>query len=107
VKCTRCQHVFRAVPPAPAAPAETAAPRPTPSEDRTEAFGFSKGAPPETTASFASAPPPGPEPHRPSPPPQAAVPPPAAPRPARWPWILVVLGVVAAALVAAWLKTRS
>jgi hypothetical protein len=37
----------------------------------------------------------------------AAVPPVAAPRPARWPWILVVLGVVAAALVTAWLKTRS
>jgi hypothetical protein len=38
----------------------------------------------------------------------AAVASPAAPRPARWPLlILVVLGVVAAALVAAWLKTRS
>jgi predicted Zn finger-like uncharacterized protein len=110
VKCTRCQHVFRAVPPAPAEAAATAAPRPPPSEDRTEAFGFSKGAPPETTASFASSPPPAPPsepvPHRPSRPRMAAVPPPAAPRPARWPWILVVLGVVAAALVAAWLKTR-
>jgi hypothetical protein len=37
----------------------------------------------------------------------AAVPTAAAPRQARWQWILVVVGVVAAALVAAWLKTRA
>jgi hypothetical protein len=38
----------------------------------------------------------------------AAVPPLGAPRPTRWPLlVLVVLGLVAAALVVAWLKTRS
>jgi hypothetical protein len=90
VKCTRCQHVFRAVPPgsvaaspsgvsggirpvpsAPPAPAVTRAPatpvtapadagRPVPAEERTAVFDFSRGTTPEHTASYVAATPPAP-----------------------------------------------
>ncbi len=89
VKCTRCQHVFRAVPPgsvaavpsgvpgdsrfapaAPPAPAVAPAPaavpvpadagRPVPAEERTAVFDFSRGTTPEQTASYVAATPPAP-----------------------------------------------
>jgi len=121
VKCTRCQHVFRATPPPEAAPPEVRsgenaaaappdpAPRPGPSEDRTAVFDFSRNASPEQTASFAAAPPPpahraAQEPSR----PRVAAAPPRATRkaPARWPWVLLVAVLLAAALAAFWFGSR-
>jgi len=107
VKCTRCQNVFRASPPAlDVLPATSPV---APSEDRTAVFGFSSGATPEQTASYASAP---------APAPAAAGGPSSTQRPritsaspasshrAIWPWVVLVLVLVAAALVAVWFNSR-
>ena len=98
VKCTRCQHVFRATPPT------VEVPRGASSEEGTAVFGFSSGASPERTASFASAPAPAP-----AAPPRSRTPPapPAPPRGARWPWLVLALVLVAAALAAIWFTSRS
>jgi len=114
VKCTRCQHVFRAAPPVPdASPV-------APPDDRTEVFGFSSGASPELTASYASATAPAPATpggsgiasvppvsHGPQRPRRVAAAPKAAgSHRAVWPWIVLALVLVAAALVAVWFGSR-
>jgi len=110
VKCTRCQHVFRAAPPASDAPA--VAPPVAPSEDRTAVFGFSSGATPEHTASYASAPAPAPAApggsgSRQRPRPRITSAPPAAPsHRAIWPWVVLAVVLVAAALAAVWFNSR-
>jgi predicted Zn finger-like uncharacterized protein len=112
VKCTRCDHVFRAAPPA-AAEARGAGPtradEPGSSGEKTALFGFGRSAAEETTASIASAPPPalmpadGAERHAPP-----APRPPARPAGGRaaaagarqvWPWVLLA-ALLAAAIVA-------
>jgi hypothetical protein len=109
VKCTRCQNVFRASPPvAEVLPSATPA---VPPEERTSVFGFSSGAAPERTASYASAQAPAPaasaEPSSTRRPRViSASPAPASPR-AIWPWIVLALVLVAAALVAVWFNSRT
>jgi len=112
VKCTRCQHVFRAVPPElPAVPSVPPARPPVPTEERTAVFDFSRSAGPEQTASYATAPPPPPGPpvsHSLPHPRRAAPPPPASTRRSRWPWILAILLVLAAAIAASvWVASRN
>jgi predicted Zn finger-like uncharacterized protein len=114
VKCTRCQHVFRAAPPVPdVSPV-------APPDDRTEVFGFSSGASPELTASYSSAPAPAPATqggsgiapvppvsHGPQHPRRVAAAQKAAENHrAVWPWIVLALLLVAAALVAVWFSSR-
>lgn len=127
VKCTRCQHVFRATPPGQTLPAQTPpvepaaadAPRPVPTEERTAVFDFSRGTTPERTASYVTAPPPAPasavgtagsaapaDPQGPSHPRVAQAAPVAAAPSARWPLFLLVLILLAVALAAAWFATR-
>ena len=107
VKCTRCQHVFRASPP-PSAVLPVAPPL-VPTEERTAVFGFSSGATPEQTASYASAPAPAPAtPAGPTSSPRpriSSASPPARPR-AIWPWVVLALVLVVAALVAVWFNSR-
>lgn len=107
VKCTRCQHVFRASPTA--AAVLPVAPPLVPSEERTAVFGFSSGATPEQTASYASAPAPAPAtPAGPSsnPRPRITSATPAARPRAIWPWVVLALVLVVAALVAVWFNSR-
>ena len=96
VKCTRCQEVFWATPPA------SEAPRTASSEEGTAVFGFSNGAPPEQTASFASAPAPAPAARARSRTPAGPATSPRPASPARWPWVVLALVLVAAALAALW-----
>jgi hypothetical protein len=108
VKCTRCQNVFRASPPAADVP--PAAPPVAPLEERTAVFGFSSGATPERTASYASAQ--APAPAAPAGPsstrrPRVTSASPAASARAIWPWIVLALVLVAAALVAMWFNSRT
>lgn len=110
VKCTRCDHVFRAAPPA----AEPAHPPPqngAPSDERTALFGFSNPGAGDETASLASAP--GSGPARPGA--TSATGPAVRPaRPAaqarggsRWPWLLVAALLAALALALAWYVLQS
>jgi len=108
VKCTRCQHVFPAAPPVSDVP--PVAPPVAPSEDRTAVFGFSSGATPEQTASFASAPAPAPAAPggsgRTQRPRITSAPPAAASHRSIWPWVVLAAVLVAAALVAVWFSAR-
>jgi predicted Zn finger-like uncharacterized protein len=108
VKCTRCQHVFRAAPPASGVP--PAARSVAPSDERTAVFGFSTGASPEQTASYASAPAPAPSPpggssvsQRPR---IISASPAAASHRSLWPWVVLALVLLVAALVAFWFNSR-
>ena len=67
-------------------------------------FGFSNRTSPEQTASFASAPAPAPAAPARSRTPAAA---PDGARPARWPWVVLALVLVAAALAAFWFINRN
>lgn len=113
VKCTRCDHVFRAAPPAPgsasllpdAQPEEPT--RPT-GDERTALFGFSTPAGEEQTANLATAPPPEPATARRREVPAAVrraggAP---APGPARsrspWPWVIVAALLLALAIAVGW-----
>ena len=107
MKCTRCQHVFRASPPV--LDVLPVAPPVAPPEDRTAVFGFSSGAKPEQTASYASAQ--APAPAAPGGPSSVKRPgiisaSPAASHRVIWPWIVLALVLVAAALVAVWFNSR-
>jgi hypothetical protein len=108
VKCTRCQNVFRASPPVSDVP--PGVPSVAPSEDRTAVFGFSSGATPEKTASYASAP--APAPAAPGGPTSTQRPRvtsaslAAASHRAIWPWVVLALMLVAAAIVAVWFNSR-
>ncbi len=131
VKCTRCQHVFRAAPPVADAEVAAAPADPVPStdapspegtshgtsagaaDDRTAVFGYARPESPEHTASYASAHPPEPgpvreAPPRPSRPRMPAVAPPAKQRAAgrSWMWVALALVVLALAALGAWLATR-
>ena len=108
VKCTRCQNVFRASPPV--ADVQPVPPPVTLPEERTAVFGFASGATPEQTASYASAQAPAPAPpagpsstRRPR---VTSASPAAGPPRAIWPWIVLALALVAAALVAVWFNSR-
>jgi hypothetical protein len=109
VKCTRCQNVFRASPSGSAV--LPAAPAVAPPEERTAVFGFSSGATPEQTASYASAPAPAPAPAAPGGPSSTKRPrissasAAASPR-AIWPWVVLALVLIVAALVAVWFNSR-
>ncbi len=120
VKCTRCDHVFRAAPPGGAAqagagdgdrrPEALASERPN-GEVRTALFGFGAPAAEERTAPIGESPPPAPAVARPAeakgPSPArkpAAVPergPAAGKTRSAWPWVLVA-ALIAAALLAGW-----
>ena len=110
VKCTRCQLVFRAFPPAPAPEAAPSAGTPEPhQDDRTAVFGYAPPASPEPTASFATAAAPEPGPVREGAPRtvrvrSASLEPPA--RPGRQAWILLLVGAFAVAALLAWLAMR-
>lgn len=110
VKCTRCDHVFRAAPPAPE-PAPPPPPNGAPSDERTALFGFSDPAAGEGTASLASAP--GPGPAR-SGAPLSTGPVARPPRPtavargaSRWTWLLVAALLAALALALGWYVLQS
>ncbi len=116
VKCTRCDHVFRAAPPAPrSASTPPGAPedstRPT-GEERTALFGFSAPAGEEQTANLAAAPPPGPATtrRREAAPARGAggspVPGPARSR-SPWPWVIVAALLLALAIAAGWFVVQS
>lgn len=112
VKCTRCDHVFRAAPPAPASPLDAPGPdgQRAAGEERTALFGFSTPGAGDQTSRLASAP--GPVPAR-----QGAAPPVGnASRPAhpawirtgpRWQWLLVAVLLAALALALGWYVLQS
>jgi predicted Zn finger-like uncharacterized protein len=119
VKCTRCEHVFRAAPPAPGAavaqPGEASvADRPA-GEEKTALFGFSAPGGEEQTANIAGVRPPEPAPpRRRDPAPRAT----SALRPVpavaargekgtRWPWVVLAAIVAALALAAGWYAVQS
>jgi predicted Zn finger-like uncharacterized protein len=120
VKCTRCEHVFRAAPPAP-----DAAPAPPPDapgadspagDERTALFGFSAPGAEEKTASIAAVRPPAPAPprHRMAPSSGASparrggtAVPGAGGKPPRWPWVLLAAILAALALAAGWYALQS
>lgn len=120
VKCTRCDHVFRAAPPAPgSSPASPAAhpgepPRPS-AEERTELFGFSTPAGEEKTATLAEAPPPEPATARRRAPAASAAahragrPPGEEPARTRspWPWLILAALLVALAIAVGWYVVQS
>jgi hypothetical protein len=98
-----------------AAPPVADASRLAPPDDPTAVFGFTRSAPPEQTASYASAPPPphasdgagvSPVPPRPSRPRTAAAPVAARRPPSRWPWVVLVAALIFAALAAFWFTSR-
>lgn len=118
VKCTRCDHVFRAAPPPPGEPStpqgdpgSLEGERP-PAEERTALFGFSNPGAAEHTASLASAPDPisanrG-EPAGTSGAARAARPtPPATRAGSRWQWMLVAALLAALALALGWYVLQS
>jgi predicted Zn finger-like uncharacterized protein len=103
VKCTRCEHVFRAAPPAPGA------------DEKTALFGFSAPGGEEQTANIAGVKPPEPAPpRRRDPIPQATSalrqkPAPAArgERGTRWRWVVLAAIAAALALAAGWYAVQS
>jgi predicted Zn finger-like uncharacterized protein len=119
VKCTRCEHVFRAAPQAPGAPVSQAEERAVgvrPADDeKTSLFGFSAPGGEEHTANIAGVKPPEPAPPRmrdPAPPATSALrqrPSPQArvPKGSRWPWVLLAAVLAALALAASWYAAQS
>lgn len=120
VKCTRCDHVFRAAPPAPdAAPATSqdgVGAASLAGDERTALFGFSAPGAEEQTASIAAVKPPAPAP------PRRRVAPSSGTSPARrgrtaapgaggkrplWPWVLLAAILAALALAAGWYAAQS
>jgi len=113
VKCTRCDHVFRAAPPvigSASAPQEGrpgVSPGPS-GDERTALFGFATAGAEEKTASLAAVPPPGPAPARRREPVPSVM---AAGGPGRarptWPWLLLAALLVALAVAAGWYLVQS
>lgn len=113
VKCTRCDHVFRAAPPAPGSPApprhgpDAEAP-PVAAEEHTELFGFTAPGAVERTASLTAVPPPEPAPPRrreTTPATSAAIP--DRGRPAWVLWVVLAALVAALAIAAGWYVVQS
>jgi predicted Zn finger-like uncharacterized protein len=121
VKCTRCDHVFRAAPPAPDADAAASQDAPGAAapagDERTALFGFSTPGAEEQTASIAAVKPPAPAPPR-----RQVAPSSGAASPARrgrtaapgaggkrplWPWVLLAAILAALALAAGWYAAQS
>lgn len=113
VKCTRCDHVFRAAPPAPGSGSAPPEPQPveppgTAGEERTALFGFTTPPGEEKTASLAAVPPPEPATARRREPPasaQGAGRPPtaqAARKRSPWPWLILAALLVALAIAVGW-----
>ena len=113
VKCTRCDHVFRAAPPVSGSESPPPETRPgvspgPPGEERTALFGFATAGAEEKTASIAAVPPPEPAPAR------RREPGPSVtakggqggPR-LRWLWVLLAALVVALAVAAGWYLVQS
>jgi predicted Zn finger-like uncharacterized protein len=120
VKCTRCDHVFRAAPPAPdAAPATSqdgAGAASLAGDERTALFGFSAPGAEEQTASIATVKPPAPAPPRPRVAPSSGASPARRGRTAApgaggkrplWPWVLLAAILAALALAAGWYAAQS
>jgi len=120
VKCTRCDHVFRAAPPAP--DADRAASQDGPGaaalagDERTALFGFSAPGAEEQTASIAAVKPPAPAAARPRAAPSTGASPARRDRTAargaggkgsRWPWVLLAVILAALALAAGWYAVQS
>jgi predicted Zn finger-like uncharacterized protein len=119
VKCTRCDHVFRAAPPASGAAVsqveERAVEGRPAGDEKTSLFGFSTPGAEDQTASIAGVKPPEPAPPRmrdPAPPATSAL----RQRPAqtsrgeggmRWPWVLLAAVLAALALAAGWYAVQS
>ena len=113
VKCTRCDHVFRAAPPAPGSGSDPPEPQPveppgTAGEERTALFGFTTPPGEEKTASLAAVPPPEPATARRREPPASAL---RAGRPSTaeaagkrspWPWLILAALLVALAIAVGW-----
>ncbi len=113
VKCTRCDHVFRAAPPvagsvspSPEAPPGVS-PGP-PGDERTALFGFATAGAEEKTASIAAVPAPEPAParRREPVPSVTAKRGPGGPR-SRWLWVVLAALLVALAVAAGWYLVQS
>ncbi len=119
VKCTRCEHVFRAAPPSPGAPVSQAEERRVEvrpaGDEKTALFGFSAPGVEEQTANIAGVKPPEPAPPRVGSPVHPATsalrqrPAPAArgEKRSRWPWVLLAAVLAALALAAGWYAAQS
>ncbi len=119
VKCTRCEHVFRAAPPAPGIAVSQAEERSVEvrpaGDEKTALFGFSAPGGEEQTANIAGVKPPEPAPPRRRDPVQPATsglrqkPGPTAggEKGMRWPWMLLAAVLAALALAAGWYALQS
>lgn len=119
VKCTRCDHVFRAAPPGPGAAPPPAQDEPgeagVAGDERTALFEFSTPGAEEHTASITAVKPPvaAPPRRREAPPSGASATRRVRPAPvteekgARWPWVLLAAILAALALAAGWYAVQS
>ena len=113
VKCTRCDHVFRAAPPVAGSESPPPEARPgvspgPPGDERTALFGFATAGAEEKTASIAAVPPPEPAParRREPVPSVTAKGGPGGPR-SRWLWVVLAALIVALAVAAGWYLLQS